>query len=277
LNRWTSGSGDALSAEDIESSFNPNLTPEHYAQGHNRYVMGLDLAVTRDNAAAVVLAVPEYGGKVRLAEHRLWQPTERRKVDLMAVLHYVLDAAERFRLEGCWFDPWQAELLAAQVESLSAQRPCFRRKNWAKPFVREVPATGSNLREMAGLLLEYFNDHKIQFYPCPELRADLLKLRIEERAYGFRLVSPRDASGHGDLTTALGLALLGTGELTTHRPVRAGAILVERGSPLARLQRHERELAELDSQVSERKEGFLRAMAERFGRSYLPRIRERRM
>ena len=35
-----------------------------------------------------------------------------------------------------------------------------------------------------------------------------MRMRVVEKSYGFRLESPRDEHGHGDLGTAFSLALL---------------------------------------------------------------------
>jgi hypothetical protein len=81
------------------------------------------------------------------------------------------------------------------------------------------------------------------FYPCEPLRRDLLKLRVEDKSYGVRLVSPRDETGHGDTASAFSLALLLAHELSARAPVRAGAVefSLPGETPLKRL---EREFAE---------------------------------
>lgn len=57
-------------------------------------------------------------------------------------------------------------------------------------------------------MIESFADHRFQLYPCEPLHRDLLKLRVEEKSYGFRLSSPRDSDGHGDTFSAFALALV---------------------------------------------------------------------
>jgi hypothetical protein len=81
----------------------------------------------------------------------------------------------------------------------------------------EITSTGKNLQAIAPAVLEAFNDRRLQLYEDPDLRRDLQRLRVEERTYGFRLTSPRDERGHGDLGTAFSLAMLAASERAARR------------------------------------------------------------
>ena len=88
----------------------------------------------------------------------------------------------------------------------------------------EVPQTGQNLQRVATVLIEAFNDHRVELYDDADLRRDLTRMRVEERQYGFRLTSPRDDLGHGDLGSAFALAMLAASELAGRkRPIVVGA------------------------------------------------------
>ena len=54
------------------------------------------------------------------------------------------------------------------------------------------------------------------------LENDLRKLQIEERSYGFRLVSTRDEHGHGDTVTALSIALVAAKNAPPARTIACG-------------------------------------------------------
>ena len=156
-------------------------------RGHDKYgphspeptwlfVGGVDLGLTRDCSAVVTLAVPKggYAGRIRLAAHKLWRPTLGKKIDLTEVEQYVLDLDEQFGLEFVALDPWQSELLASRLEAGSAHRRRNQRRHfWTKPWAREVQPTAANLREQATLTIEYFQDHRLDLYPCEPLRRDL--------------------------------------------------------------------------------------------------------
>src|SRR5262249_36555640 len=74
--------------------------------------------------------------------------------------------------------------------------------------VERITFTGANLTAMATMVLDTFNSSSIGLYRHEQLILDLGRLRVEEKSYGLRLSSPRGPSGHGDLATALALALL---------------------------------------------------------------------
>ena len=214
----------------------------------------------------MTLAVPTGGnaGRIRLARHRLWRPTSGNKIDLTEVERYLLELDELFGLEFVAFDPWQAELLSQRLEADSGHRRRNQRRfHWAQPWMREVPPTAANLRAQATLVIECFNDHRLQLYPCEPLHRDLLKLRVEEKSYGVRLVSPRDEHGHGDTASAFSLALLVAHELAGKRAVRAG---VATALPTIGL------IGREPIPDDERREGFLEAMYDEFGNTR--RVRE---
>ena len=227
-NLWSTGGGDALTPEDIDAAFVDDLVPMTARETGWLYVAGVDLGVKRDNAAVVTLAVPSggTGGRIRLAANRLWKPVPGRKVDLLDIEGYLVGLDATFGLENIVFDPWQAELLAQRLESDTAhKRRNARRRFWKQPWCREVPPSGTNLRNQATLTLECFADRRLLLYPCEPLRRDLLKLRVEEKSYGYRLTSPRDGDGHGDTFAAFALALLVAHELAGRRQFRVGSLL----------------------------------------------------
>lgn len=211
LNEWSSAGGDALSEEVIEQAFKDSLQPLQHRQDGWKYVAGVDLGLTRDCAAVVVLGVPDggKGGKIRLVHNRLWVPPRGGKIDLLDVEKHILGLDEAFGLEFVAYDPWQAEHLSQTIESDSGHRRRNQRRSFhAEPFMREIPPSATNLRAQASLTIEFFNDNRIELYDCPPLKRDLKVLRVVEKSYGIRLTSPRDGTGHGDTFSAFALALL---------------------------------------------------------------------
>ncbi len=209
LNQWSSGGGDALTPETIDENFDPNAKPMSGKELDQQFVVGIDLGLKRDASAIVVLAVePHRGGHIRLAYTKIYRPGDGvgGKVDLMRIENDLIEIDRKYRPRTYAFDPWQAELMAQRLEL------CLG--NWRdSPYystgdlLRETPPTAENLREQAALTIQLFNDRRLKLYECPELRRDLMKLRVEEKSYGYRLTSPRDATGHGDTFSAFALAL----------------------------------------------------------------------
>jgi phage terminase large subunit-like protein len=263
-NQWSTGGGDALTQEDIDAAFLDRLEPMEHGDGDMVFVAGVDLGLTRDCSAVVVLGVPKGGrsGRVRLAHNRLWRPVLGRKINLLEIEKHILDLDERFDLATVAFDPWQMEHLAQRLEADSEHRRRNARRlamQNAKPWLKEIPPTASNLRAQATLIIESFNDRRILCYDCPPLRYDLQKLRVEEKSYGIRLTSPRDAEGHGDTFSAFAIALLCAHEHAGKKQVVAGASGSQENHADAFMRaqaEYEAEMNFLVSHGSDHQEGF---------------------
>jgi hypothetical protein len=234
LNEWTSGGGDALSEEAINLAFRPELRPQASALPGVDYVAGLDLGVSRDASAVCVLGVRRSfngHGRIRLAHVKVWRPATGRKVDLQEVEDTLLDLHAIFNLKELCYDPWQATHMAQRLQSGGFGRMAtgwqsgnLRTRRPERLPIVEVPPTGKHLQAMATATIEAFNDFRIELFENADLRRDLTRLRVEERSYGFRLTSPRDATGHGDLGTAFSLAMVAASELSGKKQVKAGAL-----------------------------------------------------
>lgn len=229
LNKWSSGSGDALSEDEINASIcldGPISKPKH----EYRYFGGLDLGLSRDRAAFVVLGIhtgywseseiepqlsdrektlidlgyldePEIKtrkkviegtGEIRLADIQTWDPKKGR-IEIADIEETILSLDRKFDLSvGC--DPWQAMHLIQRLEKEGL-------------YIESVDFVGKNLTSMCSLVLSAFSDGRIKLYPHDQLIRDLKNLRVIEKSYGVRLDSPRTKGGHGDISTALAISL----------------------------------------------------------------------
>ncbi len=282
LNEWSSGGGDALSPEVIDYAFQKDLRPQSGAVQGYAYVGGLDLGVSRDASAVCVLGVKRSHsghGLIRLAFTRVWRPRRGQKVNLQDVEDALVQLHGRFTLKQLNYDPWQAMHMASRLQSGGFGKLAQRKDPKARLPVAEVTSTSKNLQAMATALLEAFNDRRLELYEDSDLRRDLTRLRVEERSYGFRLTSPHDELGHGDLGTAFSLALLAATDLAAKRVLRAGALFSEKtdgagpGKPawqrdLERMRKDRERMSQADDPRLEK----MGEMFRNFGRSYLRRI-----
>ncbi len=214
LNEWSTGGGDALTEADIKAAFASNMPPmTGYEPGYT-WVAGVDLGLTRDCSAVVVLGVRDYdvenAGRIRLAHTKLWKPIAGQKINLTEVEDELRRLHTKFRLKAVAYDPWQAEHLSQRLvhEGFPMQ---------------SVHPSATNLQAIAARTIESFVDRRLDLYECPNLKRDLFRLRVEERSYGYRLVSPRDSEGHGDTASAFGFALLAAHEQAGVHPFIATA------------------------------------------------------
>lgn len=225
LNEWTSGGGDALTPEAITAAFVSGLTPQSQAVAGYEYCCGLDLGISRDCSALCVLGVRRTHvghGTIRLAATKIWRPAKGRKVDLQAVEDELVRLHQLFDFQTVHFDSWQAAHMASRLQSGGLGVIAHGLDRRVKLPMVEVPPTSTNLQRQATALLESFNDHRLELFVDPDLQRDLQRLRVEERSYGFRLTSPRDEHGHGDMGSAFTLALLAASELARTPIVEAG-------------------------------------------------------
>jgi hypothetical protein len=237
---WSGADGDALDEGDVKAALTQR-GPMSGAETGFQFVCGIDVGIRHDRTAVVVLgkhvghveeieqpvravnpmraAAADLGllptrnesrpatvehpgtGRLRLAGVKVWAAPKGGTMDLEAVEEAVIEADELFGFAAVAYDPHQAEYLAERLGKRGL------------PVVPVHP-TGPNLREMAGEMLRVFRDREIELFDDPNLSADLSALRLAERSFGTRLVSPRDASGHGDAATGLALCLWAARDLT---------------------------------------------------------------
>lgn len=201
---WISSAGDALDQEDIQACIDSSLGP----MGRQRdyfYVGGLDLGIAHDHSALVILAGRRDTQELRLAYAESWAPDPRsKKIDLMRVESTILEMHKRFNFHRVVYDPYQAALLAQRLDRQRVP-------------MQEMTFVGKNLNEMASTLLEVFRSRRIRMYDHRKLIADLGRLSIQEKSYGYKLEATRDVDGHCDLATALAIALPLAVEESGHR------------------------------------------------------------
>ncbi len=209
-NIWQSGSGNAISVNDIQAALRFDDKPSSVEPGAVCFA-GVDLATSRDTAAVVIVAREANGCRVSLVDVLEWTPTPGRRIQISDIEQAIIAAHAKYNLHQVAVDAWNAALL---VERLGA----------AGVSVAEVPATAANLRQMADATLSHFAEETIALWPHEGLVRDLRALQLVERGSSWRLESPRDSNGHGDRASALALSLL----VARSKPVSSGIMIVDR-------------------------------------------------
>ena len=191
LNEWSSGSGDALSESDIVAAVDPDMSDQ--PARHEVCVAGLDLGLKHD-ASAFCIVAKSRAGQLRVLRVRRWQAPKNGKLNLAELEATILEDHREYRPRRVSCDPWQASYLLQRLRRAGV--PTFERQQ-----------AGPRLVEQAMALVEAFTNGTIRIPPHELLLSELRRARVEERSYGVRLTSDRDATGHGDIVSALSIAL----------------------------------------------------------------------
>jgi hypothetical protein len=226
---WVAATGDFLDQADITASITAS-GPMQRARPGEFYIAGLDLSVKQDHSALVIIAGDRRTQQLRLAFAQKWAPQRATgKVDLMLIEATTLLLHRKFDFLAAGYDPFQAALMAQRLELQGVP-------------MREMTFTGSNLNLMASTMLDVFRSRRLELYQHPQLLADLGRLTIEEKSYGYRLSATHNEDGHADVATALAIALPIAVEEAGKVPVIAGAVDIDGPTTLREQLEQAREL-----------------------------------
>lgn len=205
---WTSGTGDALQATDIDAAIKNDGVP---FDKRTVYVGGLDLSTTRDHTAFVVVGRNE-AGRYSVARVKLWRPKEQQggRIDQGEVERYIIEAHAVFPLSRLAVDPNQADYLIARLKKAGIRAE------------HRYQHGGTTLDEQCMTLLDAFISRNIDIPDNDDLTRDLRNLRTIDRGTWMRLASERNAHGHGDIATALSIALAVAKDAPKKRTFAAG-------------------------------------------------------
>jgi hypothetical protein len=216
LNEWTSGYGDALTEDEITAAIltgQPHHPPPGPMSGNEpgwSFIGAIDIGISHDATCFLILG--KRGTECRLANVWDWRAPKGGKVSLDEVERTVIAAQRQYRMVRVATDPWNAAQL---IERCRKQRV---------PIV-ERPQQGKMLVDQCMALLDAFRSGAIKLYPFESLISDLRTARVEERQYGYRLVSDHDESGHGDRLTSLSICLAAARDVTATGGVWGGVIM----------------------------------------------------
>lgn len=194
-NEWTDAGGAFLTSQEVESIFDPDVHPT-WQRNRGRHFIGLDVGLSKDATAAVVLHIGA-DGVARVDWIETWKGEPGARVDLDAVGQWVLDASKRYARAEVLADPWQAVHL---IQTL--------RKHGVK--ATDVTFTQGYRNRLFANLLEAVRGGRLRSFPHKELREELLGLEFRDVRGNLR-VDHRPGK-HDDRVIALAVALLAATE-----------------------------------------------------------------
>ncbi len=154
--------------------------------------VGVDASVKHDSTA-IVAVTPLPDGRLRLAMHRVFQPTPSEPLDFEAVVEAtLLDLCQRFAVRRILSDPYQ---MAATMQRLQKR---------GLP-IREFPQSVPNLTLASQGLYELIESRSLILYPDAAMRLAASRAVAIESARGWRIAKERQ-SHKIDVIVALGMA-----------------------------------------------------------------------
>jgi hypothetical protein len=191
-NRFVSGESSFVDPAWFDACVDPNAKPL-LADKRVPIWVGVDASTKRDATAIVAVTWDKAVSKVRLAFHRVFQPSVKEPLDFEATVERALrDFCLRFSVRGVYFDPYQMMSVAQRLQAAGVPM---------REYAQSVPnltAIGSNLYELikAGNLIAY---------PDGELQRSISVAVAKETPRGFQIT--KEKSAHKiDVVIALAMA-----------------------------------------------------------------------
>jgi hypothetical protein len=202
LNEEVAGDGDSLlTAEEVQAATDRTLQPATKGQPGTLYYAGLDLGVTVDHAAFVIVHL-DADCRVVVDLCKVWRGSKDAPVSFLEVEQYIVEAAQRFKIDRLTVDQWNARLLVQrlQLRGISAYSVTVEQSRIDK-IITVVKGTFSRrlirIAPTETYLLEQLESLRTIETRTP--RRDLLKFAPSGTG--------PDASQHDDAAVALGLCL----------------------------------------------------------------------
>lgn len=199
---WASKTGDGFDSNKVDRLFK-HKTELTKPEKEWVYVMGMDLGITHDHAALVVLGVCLTAQRIRLAKFQAYKPNPKTgEVDLTQVEDDALQFYRHFRCIHFGFDPYQAVLMSQRLKKKGVN-------------VQGIAFTVKSKNAMAVALKDTVETGTLELYDVDgKVRTDIDKFSIVETAAGLTLQAESDAeTGHADVGTGIVIALLKAVEL----------------------------------------------------------------
>lgn len=192
--QWVAAAGDGIPPHVLDRAIVQEAIPWNLPPGVTAIVGAIDIGLKRDATGLAICGVDQHTRRVVTLHTQSWHPAPGQEVSLSAIESAVYHLAGQFRCREWVFDSWQAAGLRQRVANMGLD-------------ARDIAPTAANLDAIAQTVFHGFQEGCFQI-PAGmfELIADLRKLSIIERPgvgnTAFRLVAPRDSTGHADIASA---------------------------------------------------------------------------
>jgi phage terminase large subunit-like protein len=194
-NRFVTTESVFVDMDWFDRCVDPTLRPELMGGAMMPVWIGVDASVKHDSSAVVAVTFDDKTKRVRLVNHRVFQPTPDKPLDFEATIESTIrEFARRFSVRSVHYDPYQ---MAAVAQRLQASGIPMRE------YAQSVP----NLTAMGSNLYELIKSGSLAVYPDDALRLAVSRTIALETPRGIRLA--KEKSSHRiDSIIALAMASL---------------------------------------------------------------------
>ncbi len=194
-NQWVTSESSFVDMQWWDQCTDPDLHPE-LADPRLSIWVGVDASTKRDSTAIVCCTYDHELKKVRLAWHRIFQPSPDDPLQFEETIEKtLLDMRRRFNIREVRFDPYQMQAVAQRLKA--AGLPMVE-------FQQSVP----NLTESSTTLYELIKGRNLAVYEDADLRLSISRSVARESSRGWILT--KEKSSHKiDVVVALAMAALG--------------------------------------------------------------------
>lgn len=206
---WCRPGAGHLADEKIEAALRLNGPPQGpFDQWWA--VMGYDGSATKNDTSCVTVGGLKGSGRVQLIDCRVWTPPVGGRINQAEIKAYILEMRRRIPKLWVRFEVYAAEGLAQELDPDIAK---WRAEPGKSPYAHGkwceiVPASDSSKREQASVLLDLFNDDKLDLYRDPRLVSDIKKIKILDTPRGIKIDLPEDGNAHCDAASAFLTAIV---------------------------------------------------------------------
>ena len=190
-NRFVTSESSFVDMAKWDECVDPGLAPILADKELPAYV-GVDASVKHDSTAIVAVS-PLPDGRLRLAMHRVFQPTPEEPLDFeQAIEATLIEMCQRFAVRRILFDPYQMQATAQRLQKQGLP-------------IREFPQSVPNLTLASQGLYELIESRGLVLYPDAGMRLAASRAVAIESARGWRIAKEKQ-SHKIDVIVALGMA-----------------------------------------------------------------------
>ena len=172
-NRWVSSESSFVEPEWWESCIDQTARPV-VADPSLFVYLGVDASTKRDSTAIAACTWDGESNKVRLVQHRIFQPSPKDPLDFEATIEEtLLDLRQRFSVQEVRYDPWQMASVSQRLQASGL--PMVE-------FAQSIP----NITAASTNLFELIKGRGIVVYPDDEISLAINRAVAIETSRGWR-------------------------------------------------------------------------------------------